>query len=124
MPTETPLDFLNNDQVTAQLGIIYLPQNYVENIRLTDQLEQAQALLKVIHLISKQLAKHWFYNYQDCHSNLPQNAFADSDLATETYHFMKNFCDDDRCSRSRDVEMFLRYNQNCYLFKGVIPVNK
>lgn len=99
LPHESMLDFLHSDQVPAQLGIIYLPQVYIESIRAKDQLQQAQYLLKIIHLIAKQLAKHWFYNYQDCQSTVYSSNHGDtaSDLVTETRTFMDKFCVNGKC---------------------------
>jgi hypothetical protein len=124
LPSDTLIDFINSEQMTAQLGIIYLPQTYVKNMRSDDQLEQAQTLLKIIHLISKQLSKHWFYNYQECndHINLAKEN-NDIDLTTETIYFMKNFCSNKTClslKNNRNNNLFLKYNQNCYLFKGIV----
>jgi hypothetical protein len=42
----------------AQLGIIYLPQFFVRNLKTIDLLEKAQVKLKIVHIISKQLSKH------------------------------------------------------------------
>jgi hypothetical protein len=91
-----------------------------------DQLDQAQTLLKIIHIISKQLAKHWFSNYQECNDAInlsnKDNSYAltDNDLATETYYFMKAFVKSSNKQMNSTSSMFLKYNQNCYLFKGIV----
>lgn len=116
MASESILDFLNSEQVTAQLGIIYLPQSYITDN--TDQLKQAQTKLKLMHLISKQLAKHWFYKYPQCRIGAQSQ-----DLVSETLHFMQTFCQNKTCSsmeKRQNATLFLRHNQDCYLVKGVI----
>ena len=121
LPNERITDFLNNERVPAQIGLIYLPQMYVSKIKSIDQLEQAQTLLKIVHIISKQLVKHWFYNYQECdhHIDLSKEA-QESDLTTEINFLMRYNCDkyNKNCTNSRNKNIFLKHNQNCFLFKG------
>ena len=77
----------------AQLGIIYLPQFFVRNLKTIDLLEKAQVKLKIVHIISKQLAKHWFYKYQECNNQM--NLFKDvneNDFTVDTLYLIRSLC--------------------------------
>ena len=115
----------------AQLGIIYLPQFFVRNLKTIDLLEKAQVKLKIVHIISKQLAKHWFYKYQECNNQM--NLFKDvneNDFTVDTLYLIRSLCAESKnltfCSNKDIAEQdqsfntYLQYNVNCYLFKGIV----
>lgn len=131
LPSESIIELANDDQTFAQLGIIYLPQFYVKNLKTNDLLEQEQVKLKIVHMISKQLAKHWFYKFQDCHNQMHfYKNVNENDFTVDTIYLVKSLCAEKRnltfCSNKDLAEQdasfkaFLQYNVNCYLFKGVV----
>lgn len=131
LPSESIIELANDDQSLAQLGIIYLPQFYVKSLKTSDLLEKSQVKLKVVHIISKQLSKHWFYKYQECNNQM--NLFKDlneNDFTVDTLYLIKSLCAENNnltfCSnkdpavKDKSFDAFLQYNVNCYLFKGIV----
>jgi hypothetical protein len=111
----------------TQFGIIYLPGSYLNSYRSQDQLIRSQTCAKIVHLVSKQLARHWLYNNAECNDEKnPLNNYDEynNDLTASTMNIIKNSCTDNECSnansKSEDYTESLIHNEKCFFHKGAI----
>ena len=124
LPTSTIIDLVNNDFSMIHMGIIYLSSSFVGNTY--DQLTKTQNKLKIINMLSKQLTKHWFYNFFELHcdknNHLDDNNY---DITTDTVNIIRNFCQNNACMDhnyflDKSTNDYLELNEKCYLYKGFI----
>jgi hypothetical protein len=95
-------------------GIIYLSSSYLNHMGSNDQLTKVQNKLKLLNMISKQLAKHWsFDSYElNCEKIFVQSNFESSwveanglhrhvdeeyDIVTETTSMLTSYCETSNC---------------------------
>jgi hypothetical protein len=113
----------------SQIGIIYMPNNLISRFDSPDQLTKSESRMKIIHTLSKQLARHWFRQFlqQDCEKNLFKEDYNYKDLTFDTVNLIKNICDsstNNSCMESdpfdKSINSYLEFNEKCFLNKGII----
>jgi hypothetical protein len=129
LPTSTYVDIVNDDLIMSQIGIIYMPISFIISFDSPDQLTKLESKMKIIHTLSKQLARHWFRQFlqQDCEKNLFKEDFSSKDLTFDTINLIKNICDsstNNSCTEmdpfDKNINSYLEFNEKCFLNKGII----
>ena len=124
---------VNTDFSMIHMGIIYLPSTFVTSPSSNhDQsLPQTKNNLKIVNMLSKQLVKHWFYNFFNLHCD-KSNLYDDNsyDITTDTINILKNVCqktNSKNCLNSnvqyfskKSVNDYLEINEKCFIYKGFI----
>ena len=108
------------------MGIIYLPSTFMSTLNSNDQLTHTQNNLKIVNMLSKQLVKHWFYNFFELHCD-KFNLYDDNsyDITTDTINILRNQCQKSKGCQNvqyfkKNVNEYLEINEKCYLYKGFI----
>lgn len=113
----TEMDIIEINHV----GILYLPSSNINSkLYSNDYLTKLKCKLSLVNILSKQLAKHWFYESIDFHcmkKNIEGN-----EVSKATLDLMK-LCTNNSCFFNETKMIFDQYfdlNEKCCLFKGVI----
>ncbi len=124
LPSATFDELMNNQIVMNHVGIVYLPSSYIKFMNQNDYMTKIQNKLKIINMISKQLAKHWFQNHLDleCEKNIFKENYLNGDLTSDTLNLINIFCTDNNCDQSMDKNFnaYLEYSEKCFIEKGII----
>jgi hypothetical protein len=149
LPSENIIDLVSKDFQMTHTGLVYLPSIYLNQINSNDQLTKIQNKLKILKMISKQLAKQWFLNMHDtnCEKTFinqqqQQNKVLreSDDLSSDTSKVLKTYFesssilsnynqinitnDSNKFLRKdrldRTLNSYLELNEKCFLYKGFI----
>jgi hypothetical protein len=128
LPSEATIDFIYKSSLDMpHIGIIYLPFKYIDLLDTDDMLDKMQAKSKIIHLISVQLARHWFYNFLECNNKKTSLLVSNYnlDVRSQTISLLKIVCKNVSCSNAEqitdnNIDSLLGFNDECFLHKGII----
>lgn len=145
LPSENVIDLVNTDFQMTHHGIIYLASSYFNRYMTSnDDLTKSQNNFKLLNMLAKQLAKHWFYDSYDlnCEKNFilqssrtldnwhGEDMTDQSDILADTVDMVKSFSEYNFNFRhnnqsgkdllDKSVSVYLELNEKCFLFKGVI----
>lgn len=115
---------------TTSIGLLFVPDAYITNYEHFDYLNKLKLKFKITSVLSKQLAKFWFYSSNDYHcetsSLSPSN---ENDIFMEKIASIRSLCLAQNCSHSgnksannigRSVLVDLQIYQSCVLYKAVV----
>ena len=126
LPSSVGSAQINDYFKMVHIGIIYLPFSYIANLNSLDHLTRVQAKSKIVHAISRQLIKHWFYNIMECENDrnslrsegvLEMDKF---DLTLDSVQVIRKLCKNRQCTElNRNLlNMLLESNEKCFIYKG------
>lgn len=115
LPTSSIVDLVNTDLALLHMGIVYLPSAYIASLNSNDQLTHTQNNMKIVNMLAKQLAKHWFYTFFDSHC-FKSNLYDDNnyDITTDTINILKNM----QHFSKKSLNDYLEIGEKCYMYKG------
>lgn len=125
----------SQDPKTTSIGLVFIPDSYITNYEHFDYLNKLKLKFKMTSILSKQLAKYWFYTSNDfhCETNLltPSN---ENDVFEDKIASIRALCSAQNCSRAsgnksasnnnnllgRSVLTDLQIYHSCMLYKAVV----
>jgi hypothetical protein len=93
LPEKSVLELVQSSDIkTTSLGLVYVSESLLREYDTNDYIKRIRVKFQLTNLLSKQLAKHWFYNSNELHCDSVSIYEYENDLFMEKIRQIKSHC--------------------------------